>query len=134
MISTSAIWNSSPRLANARTKMDLLLFIFFALGSSAENDAMALPKKLSILIHWESLIAYRFLFLSFTRASTLLEDIAVLEAAGVCLNGGCVRCIEERYCGDPWNLMITARWVSTVTHILMNKHLRIPKSGTSRIG
>jgi hypothetical protein len=91
-------------------------------------------KKLNISIHWEPLIAYRFLFLSTTRASTLLEDIAVLEAADVSWNGGCVRCIEERHCGGPWNLMITARWVSTVTRIVMNKHLRIPKSSAARIG
>jgi hypothetical protein len=53
VISASATWNSSPRLANARTKMDLpslyflFVFCFFALGSLAEDEGMALPKKLS---------------------------------------------------------------------------------------
>jgi hypothetical protein len=47
VISASATWTSSPRLANARTKMDLLIFCFFALHSSAKDNIMALPKKLS---------------------------------------------------------------------------------------
>ena len=52
MISASAIWNSSPRLLNAHTRNDLLsllIFCFFCLGSLAEGDAMALPKKLEYL-------------------------------------------------------------------------------------
>ena len=82
------------------------------------------------------MIAYRFLFLSTTttRSSTLAEGIAGLGVVGVCCNGGRVRCAKERHCGDPGNLTIAARWVSTDTHIVMNKHLRIPGSGAARIG
>ena len=31
-----------------------------------------------------------------------------------------VRCAKESHCEDAWNLMITARWVSADTRIIMN--------------
>jgi hypothetical protein len=49
-------------------------------------------------------------------------------------NGSGVSCTKERHCGDPGKLMITVRWMSTDTHIISNKHLRIPKSGAASIG
>lgn len=95
---------------------------------------MALPKKLIFQFIESVLVAYRVLFLSTTatETSTLDEGIAGLGAAGVCWNGGRVRCAKERHCGLR-NLIITARWVSTNTHIIINMHLRIPNSGAARM-
>jgi len=109
----------------------LLFFGFFSRGRRYGTT-----KKLVFQFIENLLDAYRFLFLSTTatETSTLVEGIAGLRAAAVCWNGGHVRCAKERHCGGPRNLIITTRWVSTNTHIIMNKHLRIPKSGAARIG
>ena len=106
-----------------------LLLLYFDQGQCYRYHT---TKEAELLLHWELLIAYHFLFLSSTatRSSTLTRGIAGLGAADVCWSGSHVNCAKVRHCEDP-GLMIITCWDTCIT---ANKHLCIPKSNTTRIG